>query len=426
MDAHLNNWFGSKLAPVYNLFKKSVHFLFVKLLEPKTRHEDSKRREFILNIILFGSVVMLFVLDAFVLYYRLKLGNQDKGISFSAFSLILLGFITLYALSRFGKFILAAYLFIAVYFLANSYAAYHWGVDLQAVLLGYALLIVISSVLISTLFGFLLTTLISAYCIPLWYLQITSQVTASWYWKTDFKFIQVITFCVIFFVIMIVSWLSNREIEKSLHRARKSEAELKKERDLLEVKVEERTQELKKTQAEKMSQLYRFSEFGRLSSGIFHDLINPLTALAISFKQLQDTKNQDLEQAEQNLENGLVAARRMESFIQTIRKQLSHQETKVSFSLNEEAHGVVQLFEYKARHAKVTLHFVRQHDVQTFGDPLKFHQIVSNLVSNGIDAYDGIPPETNKEHVVEIRLAQHRDIARLEVQDRDRASSLKF
>ena len=48
----------------------------------------------------------------------------------------------------------------------------------------------------------------------------------------------------------------------------------------MEVKVEERTKELKKLQMEKMEQLYRFAEFGQLSSGLFHDLINPLTAIS--------------------------------------------------------------------------------------------------------------------------------------------------
>ncbi len=387
-------------------------------IKPKSKNEDHRRREFVLNVILLGCITLLLWSESYAIRLAILQGHDYKGVSLIAFTIILVLFLSLFVFSRRGYFILSSYVLIFSLFIAISYAAYHWGIDLPTALLSFGLLIIISSILIGIRFSFLFTLCIVAVIATLGYLEHISVITPARYWLNQkLRMADVIQYSVILFLITVISWLSNRETEKSLHRARKSEAELKKERDLLEVKIEERTQELKKTQAEKMSQLYRFSEFGRLSSGIFHDLINPLTALAISFKQLQDTQNQDLQQAEQNLENGLVAARRMESFIQTIRKQLSHQETKVSFSLNEEIHGVVQLFEYKARHAKVALRFVRQHDVQTFGNPLKFHQIVANLVSNAIDAYDGIPPETNKDHVVEIRLAQHHDIARLEVQD---------
>ena len=397
---------------------QGVLFIYNQYVKPKSSNEDLRRREFILNVILLGCNALLIWSEFYAIQSAIADGLDYKGVSLIAFSLILLLFFGLYVFSRRGYFILSSYILIFTLFAAISYAAYHWGINLPMALLSYGLLIIISSILISIRFSFIITLCIAALIATFGYLEHVAIISPARYWLTNkLRISDVIQYSAVLFLITVISWLSNRETEKSLHRARHSEAELKKERDLLEVKIEERTQELKKAQAEKMSQLYRFSEFGRLSSGIFHDLINPLTALAISFKQLQDTQNQDLQQAEQNLENGLAAARRMESFIQTIRKQLSHQETKVSFSLNEEIHGVVQLFEYKARHAKVVLHFVRQHDVQTFGNPLKFHQIVANLVSNAIDAYDGIPPETNKEHVVEIRLAQHHDIARLEVQD---------
>lgn len=55
--------------------------------------------------------------------------------------------------------------------------------------------------------------------------------------------------------------------------------------------------------------------------------------------------------------------------------------------------------------------------MQTFGNPLKFHQIIANLISNAIDAYDGIPREEGRQNRVEVRLAQHSGIVRLEVQD---------
>ena len=43
----------------------------------------------------------------------------------------------------------------------------------------------------------------------------------------------------------------------------------------------ERTDELRKTQLEKMQQLNRLAELGQLSSGLFHDILNLLNALSL-------------------------------------------------------------------------------------------------------------------------------------------------
>ena len=398
------------------LFVKGVRFIFDTFIRPKMVSEDSRRREFILNIILFGLNILLIWSELYLIFAKIFI--SQKGISLYLFTVILAIFIGLLIISRKGHHTIASYILVAIFFLGITYGDVKWGVNLPTALLTSGLLIVISSILISTRFSIIMAAAIITMIATVGYLEHASVIEPARYWLEDKLYLpDIIQYSVILSMITVISWLSNREIEKSLHRARKSETDLKKERDLLEVKIEERTQELKKAQLEKMTQLYRFSEFGRLSSGIFHDLVNPLTAVAISFKQLQDSQNQNLQQAEQNLENGLAAAKRMESFIKTVRKQLSHQETKTTFSLNEEVHQAMQLFDYKARQAKVDLQFVRQHEVQTFGNPLKFHQIIVNLISNAIDAYDGIPQQEGKQHRVEIRLAQHNRIVRLEVQD---------
>lgn len=335
----------SRLKP---LFLKGVRFIFEIFIRPKTISEDSRRREFILNIILFGLNILLIWSEIYLIFAKIFI--SQKGISLHLFTGILAIFIALLFISRKGHHTTASYILVAIFFLGITYGAVKWGVNLPTALLTSGLLIVISSILISTRFSIAVSLSIISMITIVGYLEHTGVIDPARYWLSDDLYLpDVIQYSVLLSLITVISWLSNREIEKSLHRARKSEADLKKERNLLEVKIEERTQELKKAQVEKMAQLYRFSEFGRLSSGIFHDLVNPLTAVAISFKQLQDSQNQNLQQAEQNLENGLAAAKRMESFIKTVRKQLSHQETKQTFSLNEEISQAMQLFDYKAR-----------------------------------------------------------------------------
>src|SRR6185369_9267351 len=114
----------------------------------------------------------------------------------------------------------------------------------------------------------------------------------------------------------VLAWLWNHEVEKSLKRARKSESELKEERDMLEITVEERTKALRQTEFEKVEQLHQFAEFGQLASGLFHDLLNLVNAASL------------IDEARVPISRASAMSRRVEGFMQAIRRQLNHQETQ--------------------------------------------------------------------------------------------------
>jgi signal transduction histidine kinase len=413
---------STRLRAVWDNVSKSTlirgaHVLYVHTIAPKSASEDSRRREFILNVIVAGTIVLLFVMGVGVLHDTLTQGLGYQGIPLPGFLAIFLLFIGLYTLSRRGYFILASYIFISLYFAVEVYAAVSWGPDLPGALLGFSLLVVIASVLISTRFSFFTVLVSAAVLTTLGYREGAGTFLPKSEWKFEpLHFNDTISFSTLLVIIAVVSWLSNREVERSLHRARRSEAELREERNLLEVKVEERTRELRQAQLERMGQLARFAEVGRLAAGMIHDLLSPLTAIALNVEELEQ-KNAEVAGTRGNLDAAIKSARRMDDLISAIRKRMSQQELQVAFSLNQEIDQVLSLFDYKAKKAGVALRFTREHDVQIFGDPIKFNQIVSNLVSNAIDAYDHVPPESVRREVV-ISLARHRDIVRLEVMDR--------
>lgn len=348
------------------------------LIEPRSRNEDDRRREYILNIILAGSIVALVFFDALVAYYAVIMGTHSSGISLALFSILPAFFIFLYVLSRRGFFALASYLLIAVYFVANSYAAYSWGANLPTSLVGYALLIVIASILISTRFGFFVTAVAGVYVFALWNAQLDGVLVPSQpIHLTDGD---AATLVVLYGLIVIVAWLSNREIEKSLARARRSERELKEERDSLESKVEERTRELHMAELEKIDHLYRFAEFGQLASGLFHDLLNFLQVLSLRAERDTDAKKL--------IENAFSVQGEIDRFRDAFRKQLSRDDVKEIFSLATSVESVCQFLSYQAKTAGVHLEFERGDGaLEYFGSPLKFHQVVMNLVLNAIEAH---------------------------------------
>jgi signal transduction histidine kinase len=357
-----------------------------RIASPVSKDEDKARSEFILNVLLMACIGLSSV--AFMVNATRKLLHLNDSVSITAIFFVLCFFLFLYILSRKGFCRGASHCLIAVFFLLVTYEIYMWGADLPSALLSYVLIIVMAGVLVSTRFAFITTLVVSAAIAVVSYLQIGHIIASDTYWKKEpIITADFIVFIVIFLIIATVSWLSNREIERSLIRARRSEAALKKERDSLEVTVEEKTRELKEAQAEKMAQLYRFAEFGRLSSGLFHDLINPLSAVSLNMEKIKnDKQNVHLDQA-------VLAAKKMDELVVAVRKQLSREETNSHFSIQAEIRQVIHILAHKAEKRKVKIEFLEHEqagDTTLFGEATKFHHAVQNLISNAIDAYSGM------------------------------------
>ena len=386
------------------LFKKAVyngaHFLFEKLIKPKSENEDKARREFILNILLLGATILSFVMFLIVFYRSVIDGidRTDKGFSTLFIFIFFVIHLIFLVLSKKGYSSITSRLFMGLYFIPTTFMAYVWGAEMPSTWIFYILIIFISGILISSKFAFAITILSSLILIVFNYLHIENIFHPNLYWKGEsLSMPEIFAIPFIFIIIAIISWLSNREIEKSLKRARKSEVELQKEKESLEVKVEERTEELKMAQLERVSQLHRFAEFGKLSSGLFHDLLNPLTAVSLNMEQIKGKEEfEEIKEAKAYLKRAISATKRIENFISAIRKQISNQENKVEFFLKEEINQAIQLLSYKARKANVKIVFEENQNIKMFGDSVKFNHIVTNLIGNAIDSYNDLEVENKK------------------------------
>ncbi len=364
---------------------------FTKYVAPKSQNEDRARAEFILNIFLCTGILLTFVAFSFNLLHSLT--DAKNSISSVSAFLQLAFFIGLYLLSRKGYTRVSSVLLLATFFLLAIFMASSWGVDLAMVLLTYVLVIVMAGILVNTTTAFLMASLISLSLIIINVLHVEQIIPVDRSWRTMelWGATETCLFSLVFFVIATISWLSNREMEKSLKRARTSEEELKRERDLLEVKVEQRTQELKEAQMERVTQLYRFAEFGRISAGLFHDLMNPLSAVALNMEQTASierrTGSVSSEEAKEYLDKAVRAAKKLEDLVASVRRQLMRQAKKELFSVCEEIELVTDVLSHKARSAQVEVMFESEHNVQMVGDAVKFNQIMLNLIANAIDAY---------------------------------------
>ncbi|HEY1074480.1 MAG TPA: HAMP domain-containing sensor histidine kinase [Patescibacteria group bacterium] len=361
------------------------------LIAPKGASEDTRRREYILNLLLLGSIALSAIALFSAFLNVLARSDGYRGESLLVLCIPMGFFLCLYALSRIRYPKIAASVFIATYYILATYTLAKWGILLPQGILIYAVIIVMTGVLLSTNAAFFVTCLLSVTLLTLRVFEIQGTLHPNLYWIHESGGIDdAIVFSATLFIILIVSWLSNREIYKSLERARKSEASLKEQRDSLEIIVEERTQELRAQQREENIRLYRFAEFGQLTSGLLHDLTTPLTTLSLNLERLSNHEDS------QTIKRAIDAARRMHLYIDAARKQLSPNVEITCFKPIEEIQEAQKILAHRSRKAHIKFTCSMSKDIKLYGDPIKFNRLATNLIANAIDAYDTSPPAVQK------------------------------
>ncbi len=399
----------------HGFLSRVTRFLYGKFLMPKSSSEDFRRREFIFNVIVLGSIALFCAFSLFSLYHSFFRHN-NRAISPIVPLVMFAFFIFLYRLSRKGFFVPASFILIYAYLIMASCAVYLWGVDLPMALLTFALLIVMSGVLVSTRFAFEINIIIFLITLIFGYLQFNSVISPRVYWKTElFQMNDPIEHAIMFSIIAIVSWLSNREIERSLERARKSEVELKQERDMLEVRVQERTRDLEKAQMEKMNQAVRFIEFGKISSGLFHDLINHVTFLFFDIEKATEAGEEKMAETREYLKQANENKSALAEYIEAVKKQFQNQKIDSLFSMRKEILNVTKILGYKLKTEKVEINFRGGFDIITYGNVMRFNHVVTNIILNALDAYEA-SNEEGKE--ISIGLEKRDEKAIISIEDR--------
>jgi signal transduction histidine kinase len=383
------------MATLARRLRASVRFLYVLLLEPRAHGEDERRAELMLNVVLWTSLLLWAASEWNVIDSAIAMGHRYGGVSPVYFASIGVVFTGLLVISKLGYRRSAAYMTVAVYFCSITIAAVEWGANLPAALLGFAMVITMSSVLVSTRFALLVTAAAAAVETVFGYAEVRGILAPSQDWKLGtFHMHDAVEYSVMLAFTAVLAWLSNRQTEASLVRARQSEHQLALERDMLEVTVEVRTAEVKRIQAERVAEVYRFVEFGRLASGLYHDLANHVGAVNMTLGAVQSGADvvdaADVARTKSELDHAFVASKRLEGFVEKMKRELNGQQPDVQIDLATEVSEILQLMGKKAERAGAVLLFACPGQITVSGNPLKIHQIITNLVSNAIDSYAGL------------------------------------
>ncbi len=207
----------------------------------------------------------------------------------------------------------------------------------------------------------------------------------------------------------ILFWVTERR--RALAARLQIEARAKAE---LETRVEERTDELKRAQAD-LVQAGKLSALGQMSAGISHELNQPLMAIR-SFAENAETylERGKLDVAGQNLSRISELARRMGRIISNFRafaKQESEPISDVDIVAVVEA--VLEMSEARFVQDKVAVNWTPpEAPIFVRGGEVRLQQVLVNLISNAIDAMEGAPVRR-----IEIAVETGARKARLRVRD---------
>ena len=390
------------------------------LMKSASTDWNETRREYILNVLLLSVSVMTAI--AFVINISSFLSHtQSNGAVHpyltAAFFFLLLLF---YNLSKNGKAKLVAKIFVFILLFAPFYTQLKWGDTIPIALLAYALIIVISGILIHSRFAFFVMAIITVLSFVGMYLHRNNIIIPDYYWRDEPPDVTDIVLSQLMFgLIAVLSWLFNRQSEIAFRRSGQMERALLKEKDLLEEKVEERTREIKKVQLEQTFQSRHMAEIGRLTSGIFHDLVDPLNLVSLNLSMLH-TETRDGAKTSQKrkhlVDRAVKGMKHLTKFVMMARKQIQDTHSRESYRLIGEIKDVLSMLDHKAKRAGVTLNFRPNANCTFRGNPLRFNQIVMNLVSNAIDSYDG-SSMNHSEKKVDIELETQNNMAILIVRD---------
>lgn len=184
--------------------------------------------------------------------------------------------------------------------------------------------------------------------------------------------------------------------------------------DVLERRVAERTEELRRT-LENLVQSAKLASLGQALAGVAHEINQPLAALItyVASSRVLLRRN-EVDRAAANLELMSSIAERMMALIDHLR-MFARKETgtRSAVDLAPVIDNAVRLLQYRIDHEHIdVVRAAPAEPLHSLANPIRLEQVIVNLLSNAIDAM-----RDRERRVLTVRLGRRDDSAVIEVSD---------
>lgn len=137
----------------------------------------------------------------------------------------------------------------------------------------------------------------------------------------------------------------------------------------------------------KVSKVNSLAEAGQISLGVYHDLSNILTSsnlvlhrMTEKFKNNRELNNFIIRMFKINYRANLL--------IKSFKGQCQFSKYKIKFNLLNEIKKNLLIVEYGFIKNNIKTEIVVKKDINLFGDPIKFGQVILNLINNAIESFE--------------------------------------
>jgi signal transduction histidine kinase len=361
---------------------------FVFLFGLHSTEPDQRSRELILRVLYLGTLGI-----SFVALTSISVNYFVLNMHYLVLRVIIVGITTifmtaLYVATLRQHYTLASYALLIFYFAGATATVWQWGVETPIATLLFALVVIFAGILLGARYSLYATAIIILMLVA--FIRLTEVGIAhpdtSWATTPTHEH-DLITFGVILGNIALISWLFNRSMQQSLIRAQRSERALLRQKKMLEFKVEERTRQLQVAHLDRMQELYRFAELGHLGVGLLHDLGNYLTVLSLDVEDLK-LEHENRSAVMSRVQQGI---KRLDNLVTHTRHQINGEIITTTFNVADEIDRAVSILAVKSDKKHIRIMWQPQPDrkkLQYVGSVNQFWQIITNIISNAVDAYD--------------------------------------
>jgi C4-dicarboxylate-specific signal transduction histidine kinase len=183
-----------------------------------------------------------------------------------------------------------------------------------------------------------------------------------------------------------------------IHERRRAEEEVRKARDELEMKVLERTAELRRTMAE-LTHMNRVATAGVLAASIAHEINQPLTGIVVSASAARRwlaLREPSIEEARDALDQIERDGHRAGEIITSLRGMFKKEtQARKPIDINQLIFTVLAIVRHELQTHGVDLCTELDESLPALeGDRVQLQQVVLNLVMNAIEAMQSAAPRT--------------------------------
>jgi signal transduction histidine kinase len=369
----------------------------------------SRNYKVICHVVLYSTYLVIAVIATLLLTY-VYMGSGARAIGpIIVCGLALLYIATVQWLLGRNYRQLVTFLLVTFYTVLPAGIVWTWGVNTPIAPLMFGLVIVLAGILTTARWALVVAGVSGAILIVTQIAQTLGWHVADTSWSNNqSSFGDVFAYCIVFSMMAVVSWLYNREMEKSLAHAQQAEAALRQQKATLRQQVKERTAELRAAQLEEMRHLYRFAELGRMGVTLLHDLANHLTALTLEVEGIKSKRGAKA------IERAQAIIHYLDGVVENTRERLHGNIQPQTFDVITKVGGIITFLRYKAEKCNILIAWrPPEHEHWTFtGDRSSLGQIIAIIINNAIDAAAAFttknsPPQQREVVVVMQRTKTH-------------------